>query len=275
MTGAELKATLHAGDRVYGTCVVSPSPLWPTMIAGTGLDFVFIDTEHIPLDRSQVSWMCQTYNTLGLPPIVRIPACDAALANMAIDGGARGVVSPYSESVEEAQVLRGASKYRPLKGERLTRVLSGEDVLDEPTRSYIEKMNQHNLCILNIESTTAIDKLDALVAVPNVDALLIGPHDLSINMDIPEDYKNPKFTDAIKRTIDTARGAGIGVGFHFSFGIEEAQLWAEWGANLIIHNTDIFLVKDNLTQDIRQLRMALGDEKTDASAGNADAPITV
>ena len=147
-------------------------------------------------------------------------------------------------------------------------MLSGEDTLDEPTRSYIENMNQHNLCIVNIESTAAIDKLEQIVAVPDVDALLIGPHDLSINMDIPEDYKNLKFTDAIKRIIDTAREADIGVGFHFSFGIEEAQRWAELGANLIIHNTDIFLVKDNLTSDIASLRDALGDVKRQDGSSN-------
>jgi 2-keto-3-deoxy-L-rhamnonate aldolase RhmA len=273
MTGAELRSALHAGDRVYGTCVVSPSPTWPAMIASTGLDFVFIDTEHIPLDRSQVSWMCQTYNALGLPPIVRIPSCDAALANMAIDGGARGIVSPYAESVAEIDVLRGAAKYRPLKGERLARVLSGEDELDEPTKSYIADMNANNLCLVNIESGAAIAKLDELVAVPDVDALLIGPHDLSISLDIPEDYGNPKFTDAIQKIIDAARGADLGVGFHFSFGIEHAQRWAEMGANLIIHSTDIFVVQQNLSADIATLRTALGDEQRNEPSG--DSTVTV
>ena len=273
MTGAELKAALHEGRRVYGSCVVSPSPLWPAMLARCGPDLAFIDTEHIPLGRSQVAWMCQTFNALGMPSIVRISACDAALANMAIDGGARGVVSPYAESVEEVQILRGASKYRPLKGERLARVLSGEETLDEPTRSYIESMNQHNLCIVNIESVAAIANLEKLVTVPDTDALLIGPHDLSISMNIPEDYTHPKFTDAIQRIIDVGRGAGLGVGFHFSFGITEAQRWAEMGANLIIHNTDIFLVQQTLTADIQSLRAALGDDTPDTTS--PDATITV
>jgi 4-hydroxy-2-oxoheptanedioate aldolase len=245
------------------------------MLAQCGLDFVFIDTEHIPLDRSQLSWMCQTFDALGLPPIVRIPSCDAALANMAIDGGARGIVSPYAETVHEAQILRGAAKYRPLKGERLARVLSGEETLDSATRTYIENMNQHNLCIVNIESVAAIDNLDDLVAVPDVDALLIGPHDLSISMDIPEDYANPKFTDAIQKIIDAARGADRGVGFHFSFGIDEARHWAEMGANLIIHSTDIFLVQQSLTTDIKSLRNALGDDTPNESDPSSRPIVTV
>ena len=58
------------------------------MLAQTGLDFAFIDTEHIPLGREHLSWMCQTFGALGMPPIVRIPECTAALANMAVDAGA-------------------------------------------------------------------------------------------------------------------------------------------------------------------------------------------
>ncbi len=275
MTGSELKRKLHAGERVYATCVVSTSPVWPAMIAQTGVDFVFIDTEHIPMDRHQLSSMCQTFNALGLPPLVRIPACDPALANMAIDAGGRGVVSPYCESIDDVHILRGATKYRPLKGERLQQVLSGESPLEEPTKSYIAEMNQHNLCVVNIESVKAMDMLDDICAVPDVDALLIGPHDLSINMNIPEDYTNPKFTQAIARIIEAGRSAGIGVGYHYSFGIEQTQLWAEMGANLIVHSSDYFLTKQALTDDLRRLRTALGDADPLASNDGDDALVTI
>lgn len=242
------------------------------MLAQTGLDFVFIDTEHIPLDRQPLSWMCHNFSALGLPPIVRIPACDAALANMTIDAGAKGIVSPYCESTKEIQVLRGAAKYRPLKGKRLEAVLNGSETLDDTTATYIADMNQHNLCLVNIESVAAIEELGELVGVPDIDALLIGPHDLSISLGIPEDYSNPKFTDAIKRIIDTGRGAGLGVGFHYSFGIDDALKWAELGANLIIYSSDYFLVKEKLTGDLKYLREKLGDEQTE---GDSDESGTV
>ena len=267
MTGSELRTALRSGTRVYGTCVVSPSPVWPAMLAQTGLDFAFIDTEHIPLDREHLSWMCQTFGALGMPPIVRIPECSAALANMAIDAGAKGVVSPYCESIEEIQTLRGAIKYRPLKGERLQKALSGEP-LDEPTASYIASMNQHNLVLVNIESVAAIEALPEFVNTPDIDALLIGPHDLSISLDIPEDYKNAKFTEAIARIIDLGRSAGLGVGFHYSFGIEDTLHWAELGANLIVHSSDYFLTKDKVTQDLAWLREKLGDERNTQDSGD-------
>lgn len=266
MDGIALKAALRAGRRVYGTCVLSPSPLWPAMIAGTGLDFVFIDTEHVPLDRAQVSWMCQAYSAKGLPPIVRIPSPDPYEACKVLDGGAAGVVAPYLEEIGDIRALRGAVKYRPLKGQRLERVLSGEDVLDETLTRYLGGYAADKLMVVNIESVPAIERLDDILAVPDIDALLVGPHDLSINLGIPEQYQHPTFTKAITAIIDKGRAKGVGVGFHYSFGIEDAVAWARAGANFIIHSSDYFLVRDALRRDLNYLYESLGDSR-DSTGG--------
>ncbi|MCA9428176.1 MAG: aldolase, partial [Candidatus Omnitrophica bacterium] len=202
---------------------------------------------------------CQNFSARGLAPIVRIPKPDPYLACMVLDGGAQGVVAPYMERVAQAKELCGATKFRPLKGVRLDRVLSGEEALGEPLQSYIGKFNENNLCLINIESVEAIESLDKLLAVPDIDCLLVGPHDLSISLDIPEDYRNPKFTEAMKSIIDKGRAAGVGVGFHYSFGIEEVMDWIRLGANFIVYSTDFFLVRDALVRDVGQLRETFGD----------------
>lgn len=263
MNGLELKAALQEGQRVYGTCVVSPSPLWPAMIAGSGLDFAFIDTEHIPLERGQVSWMCQAFAGRNVAPIVRIPLPDPYEACKVLDGGASGVVAPYLEEIGDVQDLRGAVKYRPLKGRRLQQVLSGEEPLDEVLTEYLGNYAADKLMVVNIESTPAIEALDDILAVPDIDALLVGPHDLSISLGIPEQYGHPSFTEAMERIIDAGRSRGVGVGFHYSFGIDDAIRWAEAGANFIIHSTDYFLVRDALRHDLGRFREALGEEKRD------------
>lgn len=114
-----LPELLRQQDTVYGTCITSTSPKWVPAIAACGLDFVFIDTEHIPIDRATLSWMCNSYKLAGLPPLVRIPEPDPYQATMVIDGGACGVVAPYMETVEQVKALRGAVKLRPYKGQRL------------------------------------------------------------------------------------------------------------------------------------------------------------
>ena len=123
MTPVELRRKLHAGDPVFGTLIVSPSPQWPAVVRGCGLDFVFIDTEHIALDRGELGWMCQTYSALGIPPLVRITSPDPYEATVALDGGAAGVIAPYVESPKQARALRGAVKLRPIKGHKLQSML--------------------------------------------------------------------------------------------------------------------------------------------------------
>ena len=259
MTGEQLREALRAGRRVYGTCIVSPSPSWAPMIASCGLDFVFIDTEHIPIDRAELSWMCRAYGALGLPPVVRIPKPDAHAACMVLDGGAAGVVAPYMETLEEVHALRGAVKYRPLKGARLEKALREPASLEPELRAYLDAYNANNLCVVNVESIRAMEALDQILRVPDVDAILIGPHDLSISLAVPEQYTHPKFTAAMKTIIENSRAAGKGVGYHFSFGVDIAIEWAKMGANFIVHSTDLFLVRDALQQEIGTFRSAFGD----------------
>ena len=269
MNGNQLSAALRAGQRVFGTCIISPAPQWPRMIAKTGLDFVFIDTEHIVLDRTQLSWMCQTYAGLGLAPIVRIPAPDPYLACQMVDAGAAGVIAPYVESVSQVRDLRGAVKLRPLKGERLARVLTGDEQLPQAERDYLANYNRGTLCIVNIESVPALNALSEILKVPDVDALLIGPHDLSINLGIPEQYDHPRFEEAVQTIFRKARSAGVGVGMHYSGldGKEKLAKWSRSGMNMIIHSSDLTIVGHTLTQDITDFRDSLGDVRQSVQSG--------
>src|SRR5690606_14580338 len=156
-------------------------------MAGSGLDFVFIDTEHIALDREALSWMCQLYAQMNLAPLVRISEPNATLATMALDGGATGVVAPYVESAEQVRALVGAVKRRPIKGKRLQQLLNGKPA-EGTLKSYLQEHNANHVLVVNVESTPAIEALDEILAVPGLDAVLIGPHDLSCSLGIPEQY---------------------------------------------------------------------------------------
>jgi 4-hydroxy-2-oxoheptanedioate aldolase len=239
-------------------------------VAQTGVDFVFIDTEHVAIDRATLSWMCQTYRALGLPALVRIPAPDPYQACMALDGGACGVVAPYVETVEQVQALRGAVKFRPLKGERLAVALSDRGSLEPDLAGYLQRANQDNLLVINIESAPALARLDVLLAVPDIDAVLIGPHDLSCSLGVPEDYNHPRFEAAVCQILRQARAAGVAAGFHSWMGVDREVRWAqEAGLNLIIHSADIIAMRETLSREIGNLRARLGDPMTEsASAEN-------
>jgi 4-hydroxy-2-oxoheptanedioate aldolase len=262
MNGKQLKAALHGGRRVYGTAIISTSPRWPAMIAGTGLDFVFIDTEHIPIDRIELCSMCQVYSALGLAPIVRIPAPDPYQACMALDAGAQGVVAPYMETLKEVNDLRGAVKLRPLKGQRLAGVLAGTETMEDELAQVVASRNADKLMIVNIESVPALNALDKILAVPDIDALLVGPHDLSFNLGVPEQWEHPKFQKAIETIITKARAAHVGVGIHYSWGVEMEIAWAKKGANLIVHASDVVLAENAIKADLARFKGEMGDAVT-------------
>jgi 4-hydroxy-2-oxoheptanedioate aldolase len=252
---------LRSGHRVYGTVIVSPSPKWLECVPQLGLDYVFIDLEHIAIDRQTASWMCQAYAGRGLAPLIRIPKPDPTLACMALDGGAAGIVAPYVETAEQVQALRGAVKLRPLKGQRLMNVLSGAEEREPELKEYQAVRNCKNVLVVNVESRPAFDNLDEILSVPGLDAVLIGPHDLSISLGIPEQYFNPKFEATVEEIIDRARAKNVGVGFHTIYpqGIEQEIRWIRRGMNMILHLADLIAFCAQLGGDIERIKSEVGD----------------
>ena len=269
MNGQEMITALHAGTRVYGTLVASPAPKWPAALAKAGLDFVFLDTEHIALDRAQLSWMCWTYRAMGMAPIVRIPSPDPYEACKVLDGGASGIIAPYVETAEQVIALRGAVKLRPVKGQRLQEFLSGAETPEPVLDAYLAQNNTGNVLIVNIESVPAIQALDAILAVPGLDAILVGPHDLSCSLGIPEQYRHPRFEEAMRTIIQQARAAGVGVGIHFWAGLDQEVAWARLGMNLMLHSADLTLFLNALQSDLAYLHGEL--DGGDAATGEVDA----
>lgn len=261
MDGKTLKSKLKNGEKVYGTLIVSTSPKWLDVIDKIGLDFVFIDTEHIPIDRDRLSWMCHGYQGKGLVPIVRIPSPDPYLACMVIDGGAKGVVAPYLETADDVRQLSGAVKIRPIKGKKLQNHLNGTHDFEPALQAYLTKHNEQLICIANIESRSALENLDEILAVPGLDVVLIGPHDLSCNLGIPEQYDHPDFLNAVETIITKARSAGVGAGIHVFFdkAIAQERQWMQMGANFVLHSGDINRFTQAMREDIHTLRYQMGD----------------
>ncbi len=260
MNGHELSTALKSGRRAYGTLITSTSPHVPDRLRSAGLDFVFIDTEHIVIDDHDLSWMCRAYAEMNLVPLVRIPEPDPYRACKVLDGGAGGIIAPYVESVEQVQALRGAVKFRPLKGQKLIDALNGTAVPGDSLASYLSASNEGKILIINIESVPAVRNIDRLLEVPGIDAILIGPHDLSVSLEIPEQYGHPEFDKTVRFVIEKARASSIGVGIHYWENLEQEIAWARCGANLIVHSGDTLLFLAKLREDMGKVRSALGDQ---------------
>lgn len=253
MTGAAFKEALKGDDPLIGTLLVSTSPFWPKALAAVDLDFVFIDTEHIAINRETLSWMCRCYAAMGLPPLVRIPDQDPNAITVALDDGASAVVAPYIENADQVRALVGASKFRPLKGDRLAKALAGHP-LEPGLQHYVTQNCQSNTLLINIESTPALENLERLIDVDGVDGILIGPHDLSCSLGIPEQYDHPLFLRSVETVFKKTRSRGLAAGIHFWGPLEEQKRLIQLGASFLIHKADIIMVKEQLQSDLAALR---------------------
>ena len=259
MNGREIIQALHSGKRVYSSAMVATSPLWPNLVKQSGIVFVFVDTEHTPIGRETLSWICQTYQASGLPPVVRIPCNDPFEACKALDAGAGGIIGPYVETAEQVRGLVGAVKYRPLKGRRLQEALRDPNTLEPELRDYLEKRNGDKILIANIESIPAMENLHEICSVQGLDSVLIGPHDLSCNLGIPEQYDHPRFDEVVRKIFSIAREHGVGAGIHFWLGLEQEITWSKAGGNLVMHSSDLATFSRTLKTEVAQLRQALGE----------------
>lgn len=241
------------------------------------LDFVFICTEHMPLDRQEVGLMCQLYGAHGISPIVRVPSPDATSISMAIDAGAEGITVPYVETVEQVKRCVGAVKYRPIKGKLLDDVLSGRESLSDKTQRFLSEFNRNQYLIIGIESMAAVKNLDRLIDVEGVDGVFIGPHDLTVSMGIPTEYTNPAFVNAVEDIVQRSRRKRVGVGIHTDLVSMEPGFFArlrDAGMNWMLHSADITVLGNAMNNQLRQLRGLCGDEFTVSISREAGSQVT-
>ena len=259
MNGLQFRESLARRDPLFGTLVVSPSPAWIPAVDGLGLDYVFIDTEHIPIDRATLSWMCRAYEGVGLAPLVRIPSPDPYEASMVLDGGAAAVLAPYVETVEQVRQLVGAVKHKPVKGRMLGAMLAGDDDCAEQL-AYAEASNAGRSLLINIESVPAMERLDELLSVEGLDGVVIGPHDLSVSLGVPEQWRHARFVQAVETILGAARDRGLSAGIHMIYdeSLDQYEKWRDAGANIILHLADLLAFRFCMRKEISTIRQTMG-----------------
>lgn len=261
MRGRELKQTLQAGSRVFGIAVEGyGQPRWPAFFANLGIvDFVFMDSEHSPNNRETIAWAAQCYAAHGIAPLVRITEPSPTLAAMAVDAGAHGIIVPYVETVAQARAMVGAIKYRPLKGRALQHALDTGEFPSPETGPYLEAYNPDAFLVIMIESPAGIEQLPAMLEAGGIDAILVGPHDLTVSLGIPEQYEHPKFIEAMQQIIGICQQYRVGVGMHIIFGtLENALQWLERGFTFISYRGDTLFTASGIQNELGWLREQVG-----------------
>lgn len=159
-------------------------------------------------------------------------------------------------------------KLRPLKGKKLEEILAGRRKLDGEMAEYVPKFNEGSALLVNIESVPAVEALDEILAVPGLDGVLIGPHDLSCSLGVPEQYDHPLFDEAVMTITTKARAKNVGVAMHNMPLVEQDIKYGKAGINLILRRSDIELFRTALREDLSRLRHSLGESASDIERGD-------
>ena len=196
-----VKELLKSGKTVVGTAgSVFEDNM--SMLANSGLDFILFDTQHSPVEVKQYNRALQATSGAQASPLVRVSANSADLICFALDIGARGIVVPMVNTKEEAEAMVRACKYSP-EGDRSNAGVRGEWGETKDYRDYLDTVNRDLLIVPMIETQQAIDNIDEILSVPGIDVLLVGPSDLSIELNVPLDYQS----DTYQKGLDTIAAA--------------------------------------------------------------------
>jgi 2-keto-3-deoxy-L-rhamnonate aldolase RhmA len=205
-----------SGQKIYGTMLrVSQNPAVCYLAKHNGLDFVMYDCEHAPYDMETLHNLFITGNALGLGGFLRVPDLSKDYISRALDQGARGVMVPMLETPEMAKALVKYSKYQPIGSRGFSNAIANVDYV--AGRKHVEVMEEANntvVSIAQIETKLAVDNAAAIAATPGIDALLIGPNDLSLSLGIPGDLFNPIELEAIAHVAAACKKEKKAFGLH-------------------------------------------------------------
>lgn len=255
MSGSKggLRGRLSEGELVLGSWLSFAFPPVTEMMAKAGFDFLVIDQEHAAIGAAQCLSMIQIIDLCGVEPWVRVGANDPRLVKRALDAGATGIVVPMVNSVDDARRAVDAARYPPVgsRGAGLFRA-QGYGLEFE---SYRERADAETVVVVQIEHIDAVEHLEAILAVPGVDAFIVGPYDLSGSVGRPGAYDHPDVQGALAEVERIMAASNVPGGFHVVHsGSEELERRIAAGYRLIAYGDDMVFLAEKLQGEVERMR---------------------
>jgi 4-hydroxy-2-oxoheptanedioate aldolase len=204
-----LKEALAQGKVVCGLVVTSRSPILVEILGYTGFDFVFIDTEHVPIGSDiNLEHLIRSAEASNIVPIVRVKENREHYIRNALEAGAQGVVVPHVATREDAEKAAKYARF-PLRGirgadptVRSARYRCGDFNWEE----FIRRSNEDVMVIPLLEDEEFLSNIEDILSVDGIDALCFGPTDyaLSLGLNLLYDYNHPKLVEAFETVLEGA-----------------------------------------------------------------------
>lgn len=204
-----LKEKLESGSRVFGTlCRIVKNPAIAYLVRNSGLDFIMYDAEHSDYDMETLHDLFLTGRALGISSLVRVPVLTKDWVSRALDQGADGIMVPMVETPEQAEELVHWSRYQPVGERGYGSCIPMCDFQGGSVRNIMDQNNRSVLVIAEIESAQGVENAYEIAGTEGIDAILVGPNDLSCSYGFPGDSMNEIEINGIRRVIKACREHG-------------------------------------------------------------------
>jgi 2-keto-3-deoxy-L-rhamnonate aldolase RhmA len=236
----------------------------PMIAAASGFDAVYVDLEHTATSFETVSLLCTGAIAAGITPLVRVPSHDHDDLTRSLDVGAMGVIVPHVETRAEAEAVADACRFPP----RGHRSVAGPNPSNRyramPQRELLDAFDAQTVVAVMLETPDAVARAGEIASVPGVDMVVLGPHDLTAEMGILGDFRDPAFLDAARAVAQACREHDVIFGIA---GIRDQELLTELvglGLRFVSAGTDVGFMAEAAGAQVRRLReipVEQGDER--------------
>lgn len=207
-----LKAAVAQKKSAIGTFVKLTDPAVVEILALAGFDFFVLDTEHVAVDREQLTNIVRAADAAGITPIVRVRENQQVEILQNLDLGYAGVQVPNVDTPRQAQDLVSYVKYTPHGVRGLSPSVRACGYGTCGVQDYIDAANANTMIISHCETRTCVENLDEILKVDGIDVIFIGPMDLSQSYGVPGNTADPKVKAAIETITAKTLAAGKAVG---------------------------------------------------------------
>ena len=253
-----MRARLRAGEPMIGlaACVLRSAEIL-VLARSAGFDWLLVDMEHTPVTIGEAGALATAGQAAGFPVLVRVGGPDHPDLARVLDCGAEGVVVPHVDSAAQARRIVGLCRFGPIGRRSLPSPLARFGFRMPPAGEMMRATEDATLVVAMIESASGLAEVDAIAAVPGLDALMVGANDLADGLGLTGCLDHPAVRDAFARVAAATSRHGLAFGV---IGVPEdllGPLAYDLGARLIVATNDVNLLLDAGTAMSNRLRAAI------------------
>lgn len=251
------KRKMQAGKKTVGAWCQICSPYTAEIMAREGFDFLVIDLEHAPTDTAILLELVRAMDGTGVQPFVRAPWNDFVAIKKILDTGVSGVIVPYVNTKEEAEMAVKACKYPP----QGIRGMSGSPRAagyGRQAMEYLKRANDEIMVITQVETATSVENLDDLLAIDDLDGIFIGPMDLATSMGYFGDASQTPVQEAIATVEQKTLAAGKVLG-SIAVTWEQARAKYDRGYQMLLVMADGTTVAKVAAENVTRFREAYSE----------------